>query len=449
MDIRPLADLQALDDRVRHFVPAGFSAEQAAEILQQTIADLDLDETVPEGLRASYERVRKLFVYGVLDYEFYTVAGEQARLILEQALRERFLIEHASGAPFVDRDGTVQVVTAATFDDLHEQVRRLNNERLNGRPRKWRLQLRHSAGTMYFDGMLATLTDWARREDLLHGQRNRHHEKLLARMRNRVAHAASYHLGMPNDAAVAIADVAEIINRLWGAPMPGGRLYPAPAQREIWAVAWSPDGSVWSGAPTVFPPPHADVDALTCVVIKADPDDDLLRFDARYETTRTPCEVLWGPGTWPQAQEWLSAQKLERDEVDALDRCFLTRFHGTRLHLPQRPEVVAGLPAGERIGEWLLFRADHPLDVFNHARQLLAGGFDCTDSGPCPRCAVQTLYCGDWSNALLQAAAATGNVVAPAVVPDARATSSSGWPRWIEIIPSATPGERGSWSVPA
>ena len=38
---------------------------------------------------------------------------------------------------------------------------------------------------------------------------------------------------MPVDAARMIGDVAEIISQLWGAPTPGGRLYPAPARRKF------------------------------------------------------------------------------------------------------------------------------------------------------------------------------------------------------------------------
>ena len=63
---------------------------------------------------------------------------------------------------------------------------------------------------------------------------------MYVRLRNNVAHP-HYHLAMPPDSARAIRDLAEIINRLWGHPTPGGRLYPAPLTREPMVIAWRGD----------------------------------------------------------------------------------------------------------------------------------------------------------------------------------------------------------------
>ena len=39
-------------------------------------------------------------------------------------------------------------------------------------------------------------------------------------MRNRFAHGTGHWVGMPNYSALAICDLAEIINRLWGKTTP-------------------------------------------------------------------------------------------------------------------------------------------------------------------------------------------------------------------------------------
>jgi hypothetical protein len=438
MDIKSLADLQKPDDMVMRFVPIGhfeeFTAEQAAEYQQQKISHLDLTDSVPDGLRASFERVRSTYAYGALSYDFYTVAHDLACLVLEQGLRERFLQEHVAGAVFVDAAGVEHTISAGTFEQLHGELATDNRLR---RPSKWRLRLQKTQGTMYFDGMLDSLVRWARAEDLLHGQRNRHHEKLLAKMRNLVAHSASYHLAMPGDAAQAIADLAEIINRLWDHPTPGGRLYPAPVQREVVAIGWTPAGTLYSGLAEFFGPPSAE--DLTCVLVKANRHDELFNFDAQYETTGTPCELLWGPGPWPQAAEWLQRELPAEDTVELLDRDFLVRYHDFRVYLPRNPDLAAGLGPQERTGEWFLIRADHPVEVFSHARQLLAGASGCAASGPCPRCAVETVRRGTLQD-LLNHLAAGGTVISARTAPDVRVSSM--WPRWNEIQGN------GSWSVP-
>ena len=80
--------------------------------------------------------------------------------------------------------------------------------------------------------MLASLLRWARAEGLLAGQHDRMRDAPRAWFRKNVAHPTSYHLQGPDHAEWAIADLAQIINRLWGAP--SGR----PVRREIMMIAW-------------------------------------------------------------------------------------------------------------------------------------------------------------------------------------------------------------------
>lgn len=94
MEIRPLAELRAADDLSLAFNPYGLGGrlepEDAAEF-QHQIADCDLAAGVAAGTRDSFERLRTVFPYGVLCYDVYTLVGDQALLIYEQALRDRFM----------------------------------------------------------------------------------------------------------------------------------------------------------------------------------------------------------------------------------------------------------------------------------------------------------------------------------------------------------------------
>jgi hypothetical protein len=435
MDPIPLDELRRFDTTVRPLVPSGASEEQATEHLQRYVAHLDLAAGVPDGLRASYERLRTTYAYGVLYYDFYTIVHDLARLLPEQALRERFIIDHPDGAVFRHTSGDERTLTADSYENLHEQIRRLN------RQRGWKLEL-GSGGVMYFDGMLTALTEWAREESLLHGQRNRRVENLLADMRNRVAHPTSYHRTMPGDAAHAIADSAEIVNRLWG-HSGQGRMYPAPRRREIMIVGWA-EAVAYAMHPDVELPGHVNTSTIDWVVVKADPDDDVLSFDALYETTRTPIELLWGPGSLADARHGVATNKPHADEVGLLDRSFLVRYHESRVELPRSPEIAAGLAETEMSsGEWILITADSPLEVFHHARQLLARGHGCAPSGYCKQCAVNTVARGGLADVM----ATIKTPVSPRIAPDLRVPGMRGWPRWNEVIEGSedTPGQ---WFVP-
>ena len=211
--------------------------------------------------------------------------------------------------------------------------------------------------------MLGGLWEWARRAGLVRGQRNRGTERALSNLRNFVAHPTSYHLITPADAANTIADLAEIINHLWGSATPGGRLYPAPTPRTTIALMWSKEGSevrsvVMAGLPADL---TADEDKLSAEDAAQEQDDwtyilvrgvandwDLLHFDAQYETARFPSEWLWGPGSARDAIAWLRQNQPADDEVEILDRPFLIRFHDDLLYLPQSPGVAAGIPDDDR-----------------------------------------------------------------------------------------------------
>lgn len=442
MDIKSLEELQQPDDRVTHtWTPSpehGAQAEAAAEYHQKMIAHLDLVQNVPDAVRDNFERLRTIYSYGVLCYDFYTVAHDQARLVLGQALGARFIEDFNGTVIVVDKNGVeLPPVKVQTYAELSEQVRTGHWAR-----KGWRLRLRRTGQYIRFDGMTDSLLTWARTEGLLHGEGNRHRERLLKDLRDNAAHPTGYHLLTPAHAAQALADLAELINHLWGADTPGGRMYPAPVHRDIIAVGWDTTTMhmIWFSADHPAPTlPDLSTEDFVYVLVRAHADDQVAQFDAQYESTRYPCEWLFGPCSWQDAAAWLAREQPAADQVDILDRHFLLRYQQPRLYLPRHPNVAAALDGTERDGTWFLVRADSPLPPFNHLREWLSATGTCTGAGPCTTCAVNVIDTGPLDD-MLRHLADIGAAANPRPMPDIRVPSHT--PRWNEIIP------HGGWTVP-
>ena len=410
MEIKSWNDLRRPDERSLRFTPLGLSTagifrpEDAAKFQQLVISHCDLHSDVAEMTRRSFERLRMLHSLGVLQYETFTVAEDLAWLVLEQALRDRFLEAHQEGILAKDSKGQEISVASDNFEKVYEAFRR----------GKWKLVLAND-DSMGFTASMADLQKWARRVGLLGGQRNKWRDSLYVKFRNRVAHP-SYHLSMPPDSARTISDVAEIINQLWGHLTPGGRLYPAPLERHVFAIAWT------NGAEDPSPlrisaselhlliegsqlPYSVETKKDSCVIIRAVPDDEeWWEFDPRYERTRFPVQLLWGPGKPEEALQWFQTVKPQPDSVSYLDRLFVLRIFEDRASLPRSPEVALGLEGDRRNGKWYVLKADFPLDAFGHVRHINeversrldkaiqepGAGLIFTNPGPCS-CAVETL----------------------------------------------------------
>lgn len=75
MIISTLEDLREPDGRTQHFTPFGLATthmltpDAALAYQQSMLGGTDLVEEVTEGTRLSFERLRTLYVYGVLEYE--------------------------------------------------------------------------------------------------------------------------------------------------------------------------------------------------------------------------------------------------------------------------------------------------------------------------------------------------------------------------------------------
>ena len=328
MKIRTLGDLTTPDNRSLRFTPLGFSTggtlkpDYAAEFQQKIIAGAELAAAVPEGTKSAFERLRTLHSYGVLCYEAFTIARDLASLVMEQAFRERFVSYFAGRIPLTRKaDGTKAILTVESFDSVYEAMARGGKYAKGG----WMLELRPSGEVMEFRASLTDLQEWARREGLLYGQRNKRWEWVSRRIRNLVAHP-SYHLTGPPDSAQAIRDLGEIINRLWGVSTPGGRLYPAPLQRAILLVGWAAEKPGQADR-TILRSDQLESfdhegDWTFLAVRGVENDEGLWEFDAQFERTIFPAEFLWGSGDKAAALSWLQANDPQADEVEYLDRLF-------------------------------------------------------------------------------------------------------------------------------
>lgn len=189
-------------------------------------------------------------------------------------------------------------------------------------------------------------------------------------------------------------------------------------------------------------PGRSQPDEWTWVLVRAVAHDEgLMRFDSLFEVTTYPAEMLWGPGAAAAGMTWLEERQPQADEVQILDRPFLIQYQQSRLYLPRRPEIAAGLEDDDRQGVWYFVRADDPTDAFGHVRRVVAGGSSCSKQGPCQHCAVHTVGTGNWEAvaALLEK---EGVSLAPRPVPDARVSNGMRLPRYNEIL------GHGNWTAP-
>jgi hypothetical protein len=377
-----IAKLREVDETTLVFNPWGFGGrltpEQSARFLDEMLRATSLDADVPQDIQRNFERLRKLFRYGLLEYEFFTAADDLAHLVLEGALRHRFISYYAKRVP-VFIDGAAATLHASSFRECRELVGEL-------RKKKHKIQLREGQRPEGLPTSLPHLWEWARRRRLLFGQRNVGVFGSITRIRNHVAHPEDYSLGDPFDAIRMLSDVAEIVNRLWGHDTDGGRLFPGPVARRHRCAALAPDrqSALTYGSLGLIPHEVSAADWEHAVFLAADAEElvdfawggaggQRFRHEPGSQVTVYPIELVWGPGSH---EELVAA--LDRftddgyvDAIEFLDRTFFVRVHNGVVELPRDAGDVEAFSGKDVEAIWYVLEADFPLEAFVWVRDEL------------------------------------------------------------------------------
>ena len=374
----------------------------------QRLVGFDLATGVPESIQRNFRRIRTLFVYGYFQYEFFTVAGQLAELCYDLALGERF-VEYCGGKVEFRKRGKPPESVSVVVGSLGELISLLHSRHGKYSHRQgWRVVDPATGKAMpkWYTSLRERFA-WAQRAGLLTGQRPRLvFEEAIANLRDHAAHPATHSFGMPNDASLAIGDLAETINKLWGSDTPNGHLYPAPLERELIVVGRRPDGTelvFFRGED--LEQLREDRRAWTFELLLGVPDDRLQDFDPEFEMTAYPAERLGGPGSWEDAvAAWRAIPEGRRgDAVRHHDRLFIVGV------LDGHPEVPRSIAAFGRLDQaesarrrWYVIQADISDHARGHVMHELA--FPPTEKplgiGPCWQCPAHTLVAnGTWAEA--------------------------------------------------
>ena len=396
-------DMITPDEAGLHFTPLGLtggllSAEDAVTVQRGAIERARLHDDVPEELRQNWTRLRKLHLYGVLEYELFSAAHDFAYLILDGAMRVRFVTFYDGSVPVVDKAGKGSDLKVSSF----EQVRKA--------PAGLTFRTGRSAGHPIPRGLLQ-LFHWARRERLLVGQRSASLDDLFVNARNRIAHPEQYQLGMPPDSSWLLLDVAELINKLWGFDMPSGRLFHGKVQRRVRAIGLSPTGDASVEYPNLERLAAADSEHhdWTFAVFLAAHEERLTEFvdggidfafKEGFELTNWPCERIWGPGPLGELLVHLATLQSHGDDIiDFVDRIFVIREHADTIDPPRTLEQFAALRPGPADERWYAVQADHAWDAYRHAREHASVSNEPL-TGRCGKCSVTDIGRFDSRDAL-------------------------------------------------
>jgi len=370
-----LRELREPDETTLRFSPWGFGGRlepnSSAAYLAEMLSHATLAAAVPEDVRLSFDRVRTVFMHGLLDYDLFSAAYSLGHLVLEGALRTRFITYYEGRIPIL-RDGSEETLAVSSFSEYHTALRA-------ARKRRQKVKLRGDPPEPLPPGY-PELYAWARHRGLLIGQRNIGVFGSIVKLRNYIAHPEGHMVDMPPNVYRFLRDLTEIVNRLWGEDTEGGRLFPGPIARWARAAALSPDGraSLTFSSLAQIRNKTDRADWIYHVYLAA-AEDDLITIGARnpggidftyvpgFQMTTYPAELLWGPGRWDDIVAIIGqfSDDSPVDHVAFLDRVFYIRVtpDGDVEFPRDRHDVLAtGLDDDSAI--WHVIRADFPIDAF-------------------------------------------------------------------------------------
>jgi hypothetical protein len=360
------------DETTLRFSGYGFGGRlmprDSAEFLAWQMSQTALAEEIPDDVREVFARVQKVFIYGLLDYDFFTVAASETHLALEGALRARFVSWYNNKIPLLV-DGELESLTVATFNDL---FRYLRDNRRGGQTRLAE-DPPESPPRSYPE-----LFTWARARGLLAGQRNVGVFDGLVERRNDAAHPERHSVYMPPSVYRLMRDAAEIINHLWGVTTPGGRMFPGPVARLPRLFALSFDATAaktLTFADLTGEDENADWSYTLVLAAEQEelwghdpfsPQNISLAIRPGSQTTEFPAEILHGPcGLADMLAFVQNVDETEGDAVEFQDRIFYVRATEDEVDPVRSAGDLARAKLTHVKGDrWYVLRADHPIDAF-------------------------------------------------------------------------------------
>jgi len=330
-----------------------------------------LAPAVPEDVRLSFDRVRTVFMHGLLDYDLFSAAYSLGHLVLEGALRTRFITYYEGRIPIL-RDGSKETLAVSSFSEYHAALgaarKRRQKLKLDGDPPE---PLPRGYPDLYA---------WARHRGLLIGQRNIGVFGSIVKLRNYIVHPEGHMVDMPPNVYRFLRDLTEIVKRLWGEDTEGGRLFPGP-------IAW------WARVAALSSDARASLTFSSLAQIRGETDradwtynvylaaaeEDLIRIGAKtpgglgftyvpgFQMTTYPAELLWGPGRWDELVASIGrfSDDSPVDQVSFLDRVFYIRATPDGgIEFPRDGHDVLATGLDDDLATWHVIRADFPMDAF-------------------------------------------------------------------------------------
>jgi len=127
--------------------------ESAVEYVQAIVEDLDLPPAVPDVVRAQFESLRHLHVYGAFSYDLFGISESACHTAIELVLAVKFMECHPDGVALIEATtARREVWQGADYASLKGRLGR-RTKTAGG----WHLE-----GDVKFDGSLASLLRWSR-----------------------------------------------------------------------------------------------------------------------------------------------------------------------------------------------------------------------------------------------------------------------------------------------
>ncbi len=341
--------------------------EVAQELVARRCEQLALPAAVPESVRGEFAKVVRHYADGLFDYNNYTSAFREAHRVLEVALKIRFLEHYVAGVPLVTA-GVEKIAHPKNFDELRQRLGRKT----------------HLRGYRRFNGSLASLLYWARREGYFYGQRNRIRETMTRKMRNEEQHSEFPYVFMPPDTLRCLHLVSQMIARLWGTDMPTPTIYPGTIERELMVVGRGPaemEGTQFLLEQLPFVDDDEAHERRWYVVSSVWEEELVMWWTPEIESTSTPVTLRWGPGSWHELCDAAASVSSSwgSDTVSVVDRTFYVRTADSAIDHARSAAQVLALRDRRDNERWYAVLADAPSDARAHVHRMLVG--ECKPHG--------------------------------------------------------------------